>query len=71
LDAILELYVEKHLSCAQIINEHGYDEHLVRWIQRRVTLNEWKRFQAAPGLRVTSKAFGMGRRVPLAQRFID
>lgn len=71
LDAILELYVEKHLSCTQIIDEHGYDEHLVRWIQRRVTLNEWKRFQAAPGLRVTSKAFGMGRRVPLAQRFID
>ena len=71
LDAILELYVEKHLSCSQIINEHDYDEHLVRWIQRRVTLNEWKRFQAAPGLRVTSKAFGMGRRVPLAQRFID
>ncbi len=71
LDAILELYVEQHLSCSQIINEHGHDEQLVRWIQRRVTLNEWKRFQAAPGLRVTSKAFGMGRRVPLAQRFID
>ena len=71
LDAILELYVEKHLSCAEIIDEHGYDENLVRWIQRRVTLNEWKRFQAAPGLRVTSKAYGMGRRIPLAQHFID
>lgn len=71
LDAILELYVEKHLSGAAIIKDHGFDENLVRWIQRRVNLNEWKRFQAAPGLRVTSKAFGMGRRVPLAQRFSD
>ena len=71
LDAILELYVEKHLSGAEIIKDHGFDENLVRWIQRRVNLNEWKRFQAAPGLRVSSKAFGMGRRMPLAQRFSD
>jgi NAD+ synthetase len=71
LDAILELYVEKHLSGAEIIEKHGFDENLVRWIQRRVDLNEWKRFQAAPGLRVTSKAFGMGRRMPLAQRYSD
>ena len=71
LDAILELYVEKQLSCDEIINDHGFDESLVRWIQRRVNLNEWKRFQAAPGLRVTSKAFGMGRRIPIVQRFVD
>ncbi len=71
LDAILELYVEKQLSGTDIIEQHGFDESLVRWVQRRVDLNEWKRFQAAPGLRVTSKAFGMGRRMPIVQRFSD
>lgn len=71
LDAVLELYVEKHLSGTEIIENHGFDENLVRWVQRRVDLNEWKRYQAAPGLRVTSKAFGMGRRMPIAQRFAD
>jgi NAD+ synthase (glutamine-hydrolysing) len=71
LDAILELYVEKQISSSEIIEQHGFDETLVRWVQRRVDLNEWKRFQAAPGLRVTSKAFGMGRRMPIVQRFSD
>ena len=71
LDAILELYVEKQLSGTEIIENHGFDENLVRWVQRRVDLNEWKRYQAAPGLRVTSKAFGMGRRMPIVQRFTD
>lgn len=69
LDAILELYVEHHLSPDEIINR-GYEEATVRWIQRRVDLNEWKRQQAAPGLRVTTKAFGIGRRMPIVQRFI-
>ena len=69
LDAILELYVEKQLSAEEIV-AHGFDETMVRWIQRRVDLNEWKRQQAAPGLRVTSKAFGMGRRMPIVQRFV-
>lgn len=68
LDAILELYVERHLSADEII-AHGHEEAVVRWIQRRVDLNEWKRQQAAPGLRVTSKAFGMGRRMPIVQGF--
>ena len=71
LDAILELYVEKQLSGTEIINDHGFDENLVRWVQRRVDFNEWKRYQAAPGLRVTSKAFGIGRRMPIVQRFTD
>ncbi len=71
LDAILYLYVEQQLSASDIIEKHGYEESTVRWIQRRVDLNEWKRHQAAPGLRVTSKAFGMGRRIPIAQRFVD
>ena len=71
LDAILELYVEQQLSGSEIIEEYGHDENLVRWVQRRVDLNEWKRHQAAPGLKVTSKAFGIGRRMPIVQRFTD
>lgn len=70
LDAILELYIEHHMSTDEII-ARGYEENTVRWIQRRVDLNEWKRHQAAPGLRVTSKAFGIGRRMPIVQRFVD
>lgn len=68
LDAILEWYVEKHFSIPDIIEE-GFDEETVRWVARAVDLNEWKRQQAAPGLRVTSKAFGIGRRFPIAQRY--
>jgi len=71
LDLILELYVNYQLSCDDIINGHGYDENTVRWVQRKVDLNEWKRQQAAPGIRVTSKAFGMCRRMPTVQGFID
>jgi len=69
LDQILELYVEQHLGAEEIV-ERGFEETMVRWIQRRVDLNEWKRQQAAPGIRVTSKAFGIGRRMPIAQRFV-
>jgi NAD+ synthetase len=69
LDGILELYIEHHMSADEIISR-GYEETTVRWIQRRVDLNEWKRHQAAPGLRVTSKAFGIGRRMPIVQRFV-
>jgi len=70
LDAILELYVEKMMTARDIIAQ-GFDEQTVRWVARRVDLNEWKRAQAAPGLKVTSKAFGVGRRMPIAQRFVD
>ncbi len=69
LDAILELYVERQLGAEEIV-ERGFEETMVRWIQRRVDLNEWKRQQAAPGLRVTSMAFGMGRRMPIVQKFV-
>jgi NAD+ synthase (glutamine-hydrolysing) len=70
LDAILALYVEEQMSARDII-ARGFDEKTVRWVQRRVDLNEYKRVQAPPGIRVTSKAFGSGRRMPLAQRFVD
>ena len=70
LDKILRLYVEEAMTARDIIAK-GYDEPTVRWVARRVDLNEWKREQAAPGLKVTGKAFGLGRRMPLAQRFVD
>jgi NAD+ synthase (glutamine-hydrolysing) len=70
LDEILRLYVEENLSARDII-AHGFDEKTVRWVQRRVDINEYKREQAAPGLKVTSRAFGVGRRMPIAQRYID
>jgi NAD+ synthase (glutamine-hydrolysing) len=70
LDQILQLYVEENLSARDII-ARGFDEKTVRWIQRRVDLNEYKREQSAPGLKVTSRAFGMGRKMPMAQRYVD
>ena len=70
LDEILRLYVEENLSARDIVT-HGFDEKTVRWVQRRVDLNEYKREQAAPGLKVTSRAFGVGRRMPLAQKYVD
>jgi NAD+ synthase (glutamine-hydrolysing) len=70
LDQILQLYVEENLSARDIIGR-GFEEKTVRWVQRRVDLNEYKREQAAPGLKVTSRAFGLGRRMPIAQRYVD
>lgn len=70
LDAILALYVEENLSGDEIIR-HGFEEDVVRWVLRRVDLNEYKREQAAPGLKVTGRAFGLGRRMPVAQRFVS
>ncbi len=70
LDQILQLYVEESLSARDII-ARGFDEKTVRWVQRRVDLNEYKREQAAPGLKVTSRAFGIGRKMPIAQRYVD
>jgi NAD+ synthase (glutamine-hydrolysing) len=70
LDEILRLYVEENLSARDII-AHGLDEKTVRWVQRRVDLNEYKREQAPPGLKVTTRAFGVGRRMPIAQKYVD
>ncbi len=70
LDEILRLYVEENLSARDIVS-HGFDEKTVRWVQRRIDLNEYKREQAPPGLRVTTRAFGVGRRMPIAQKYLD
>jgi NAD+ synthetase len=69
LDAVLQLYVEEQLSPEDII-EKGYPAETVRWIQRHVDSNEYKRRQAAPGLKVTSLAFGIGWRMPIAQSYL-
>lgn len=68
LDPILQLYVEEQRSCEEIIAA-GFAPDTVRWILRRVRLNEYKRAQAAPGIKVTTRAFGMGRRMPIAHRY--
>ena len=68
LDAVLALYVEENLPISEIVRR-GHDESLVRRITSLVDRNEYKREQAAPGLKVTGRAFGMGRRLPIAQRF--
>ncbi|MCC7315282.1 MAG: NAD+ synthase, partial [Planctomycetes bacterium] len=68
LDAILQRYVEKEESVADIIRQ-GFDESVVRDVVRKVDLNEYKRKQAATGLKVTSRAFGVGRRMPIAAKF--
>jgi NAD+ synthase/NAD+ synthase (glutamine-hydrolysing) len=69
LDPILKLYVEDYRDPAAIAEELKVPIELVRDVTRKVDRNEYKRQQAAPGLRVTSKAFGMGRRFPIAQRY--
>ncbi|MGR3176045.1 MAG: NAD+ synthase [Candidatus Scalindua sp.] len=68
LDGVLRAYVEESKDVDDII-EMGFDETLVKDIIKKVDKNEYKRKQAAPGLKVTSKAFGTGRRMPLAQRY--
>jgi NAD+ synthase (glutamine-hydrolysing) len=68
LDAILDLYVVEQKTASEIIGT-GFDEATVRRVIRMIDFNEYKRRQAAPGIKVTSKAFGMGRRVPIAQRY--
>ena len=68
LDAILELYVDQGRSVGSIVAE-GFDRETVTWVAKAVNSNEYKCRQAAPGLKVTSKAFGMGRRMPIAARY--
>lgn len=68
LDAILSYYIEEQLSREQIIN-HGIDPKVVDKTLRLVDLNEHKRYQAPPGLKVSAKAFGIGRRWPLVQKW--
>jgi NAD+ synthetase len=68
LDAILDLYVVKNLGKAEIV-ARGFDAAVVNDVVNKITFSEYKRRQAAPGLKVSPRAFGMGRRIPVAQRF--
>lgn len=68
LDEILLRYIEMNKSPEEIIID-GFDEAMVRRVVRMVNMNEYKRFQTAPVLRVSSKAFGFGRRMPLVARY--
>lgn len=70
LDRILKSYIEEVKCPEEIAVETGFDLNLVRAIAARVDRNEYKRKQAAPGLKITSRAFGFGRPFPIAQRFI-
>ena len=70
LDGILRLYVEAGLSRAEIV-EKGYDQAVVDDVVRKVDLNEYKRKQAAPGLKTTPLAFGIGRRIPIVQKYVS
>ena len=69
LDRILEGYIEQMWTPGEIAQREGLDLKLVQDIVNKVDRNEYKRQQAAPGLKVTTKAFGIGRRMPIAQRF--
>jgi NAD+ synthase/NAD+ synthase (glutamine-hydrolysing) len=68
LDAILEAYVEQSRSAEDIAREHGFELALVKNVIRMVERNEYKRQQAAPGIKISPKAFGYGRRFPIAAK---
>lgn len=70
LDPILYQYVEKRQGPQDII-DMGYDPALVKRILRLVNINEFKRYQTAPVLRVSTKAFGMGRRMPIVGKYLS
>ena len=69
LDAVLFHYIEEQLGPKEII-ALGYEEALVNRVLRLVNISEWKRHQMAPVLRVSPKAFGMGRRVPIVAKYL-
>jgi NAD+ synthase (glutamine-hydrolysing) len=68
LDSILNYYIDRGYSANDIINL-DFNSEIVKWVVNAVDRNEYKRRQAAPGLKVTPKAFGMGRRMPIAARY--
>ena len=70
LDAILKGYVEEGLSRRDLVAQ-GFNEAVVNDVVRKVDLNEYKRKQAAPGLKITPLAFGVGRRIPIVQKYVS
>lgn len=70
IDTVLEDYVERHRTPEAIAAEHGFPISLVQDLVRRIHVNEYKRRQSAPGLRVSKKAFSVGRRFPIVQKWV-
>ena len=70
LDRLLQGYVEEGLARRDLVAQ-GFDAAVVNDICRKVDLNEYKRKQAAPGLKITPLAFGVGRRIPIVQRYVS
>jgi NAD+ synthetase len=68
LDAVLEDYIEDAHTVERIAADHGFDIELVRRVVRMVDRAEYKRQQAAPGIKISPKAFGYGRRLPIAAK---
>lgn len=69
LDEIIDLYVEREKSVRDIVELTGYEVELVSQMVKLIDRNEYKRKQAAPGIKITGRAFGFGRRMPIAQRY--
>jgi NAD+ synthase (glutamine-hydrolysing) len=70
LDKILSFYLDQGYSKEEIISE-GLNRDTVEWVIQAVERNEYKRRQSAPGLKITTKAFGIGRRMPVAAKYTD
>jgi NAD+ synthase (glutamine-hydrolysing) len=68
LDVIMNYYLTEGYSYKDLV-KLDFDPEVVRWVIRAIDKSEYKRRQAAPGLKITSKAFGMGRRIPIAAKF--
>ena len=70
LDAILEGLVERDASVAELVEE-GFDRATVKTVEQLIFTSEWKRFQSAPGVRLTRRAFWLDRRYPMVNRWRD
>jgi NAD+ synthase (glutamine-hydrolysing) len=68
LDAILEAYIEKDMSLESIV-ELGFPVETVRWVINRVDAAEYKRRQSPPGVKITPRAFGRDRRMPITNKY--
>lgn len=70
VDNVLQAYIEEHLNPDGIAKRYGYSLHLVNSLIQRIYRNEYKRRQSPPGLRISEKAFSVGRRFPIVQGFV-
>ncbi len=70
LDQVLSAYVEEHQSPEEIVTRYGYPLELVQDLIKRIHRNEYKRRQSPPGLRISEKAFSVGRRFPIVQGWV-